>query len=63
MVQTAGQRDARLSTWLTTAGVEVDFVVETDIGLLVVEVKSGHTLRAAYRRGLLAFHDESPMRG
>ena len=34
--------------------------METDIGLLVVEVKSGHTLRAADRRGLLAFDDEFP---
>ena len=56
----AGQRDARLSTWRTTAGVEVDFVVETDIGLLAVEVKSGPTLRPADRRGLPAFHDEFP---
>lgn len=55
-----GQRDARLSTWRTTAGVEVDFVVETATGLVAVEVKSGHTLRPADRRGLLAFHDEFP---
>lgn len=55
-----GERDARLSTWRTTAGVEVDFVVETATGLVAVEVKSGHTLRPADRRGLLAFHDEFP---
>lgn len=54
------RRDARLWTWRTTAGVEVDFVVETDEGLVAVEVKSGHTLRPADRRGLLAFHDEFP---
>ena len=46
------------STWRTTGGVEVDFIVETDGGLLAVEVKSAHTLRPADRRGLLAFHDE-----
>ena len=34
--------------------------METDIGLLAVEVKSGHTLRPADRRGLLTFHDEFP---
>jgi predicted AAA+ superfamily ATPase len=53
-------RSARLSTWRTTGGVEVDFVVETAAGLVAVEVKSGHTLRPADRRGLLAFHDEFP---
>ena len=46
------------STVRTTAGVELDFIVETDGGRLAVEVKSGHTLRPADRRGLLAFHDE-----
>ena len=55
-----GERDARLSTWRTSSGVEVDFVVETAAGLVAVEVKSGHTLRPADRRGLLAFHDEFP---
>ena len=55
-----GERDARLTTWRTTGGVEVDFVVETSHGLVAIEVKSGHTLRPADRRGLLAFHDEFP---
>ncbi len=53
-------RDARLWTWRTTAGVEVDFVVETPDGLIAIEVKSSATLRPADRRGLLAFHDEFP---
>ena len=53
-------RDARLSTWRTTGGVEVDFVVETSDGLIAIEVKSGPVLRPADRRGLLAFHDEFP---
>ena len=53
-------RDARLSTWRTTGGVEVDFVVEAGDELIAVEVKSGNTLRPADRRGLLAFHDEFP---
>lgn len=53
-------RDARLWTWRTTSGVEVDFVVETADGLVAVEVKSGRTMRPADRRGLLAFHDEFP---
>ena len=53
-------RDARLSTWRTTGGVEVDFVVETPDGLVAIEVKSGSTLRPKDRRGLLAFHDEFP---
>ena len=52
--------DAQLSTWRTTGGLEVDFVVETSSGLIAVEVKSGRTLRPADRRGLLAFHDEFP---
>ena len=52
--------DARLYTWRTTAAVEVDCVVETSNGLVAIEVKSGHTLRPADRRGLLAFHDEFP---
>ncbi len=53
-------RDARLSTWCTTGGVDVNFVVETPTGLSAVEVKGGHTLRRADRRGLPAFHDEFP---
>ena len=53
-------RDARLSTWRTTGGLEVDFVVETSDGLVAIEVKSGSTLRPTDRRGLLAFHDEFP---
>ncbi len=56
----AAGRDARLSTWRTTGGVEVDFVVETSDGLVAIEVKSGHTLRPADRRGLLVFQDEFP---
>lgn len=52
--------DARLWTWRTTAGVEVDFVVETPDELIAIEVKSSATLRPADRRGLLAFHDEFP---
>ena len=52
--------DAALSTWRTTSGVEVDFVVESTDGLLAVEVKSGSTLRPADRRGLVAFHQEFP---
>lgn len=56
----AAARDAQLSTWRTTGGVEVDFVVETSDGLVAIEVKVGHTLRPADRRGLLAFHDEFP---
>ena len=56
----AAARDARLTTWRTTGGVEVDFVVETSDGLVAIEVKSGHMLRPADRRGLLAFHDEFP---
>ncbi len=35
-------------------------MVETSNGLVAIEVKSGHTLRPADRRGLLAFHDEFP---
>jgi len=53
-------RDARLSTWRTTGGVEVDFIVESPHGLVAIEVKSGCTLRPKDRRGLLAFHDEFP---
>lgn len=53
-------RDARLWTWRTTGGVEVDFIVETPDALIAIEVKSGATLRPADRRGLLAFHDEFP---
>ena len=46
------------SSLRTTADVELVFVVETDGGRLAVEVKSGHTLRPADRRMLLAFHEE-----
>jgi predicted AAA+ superfamily ATPase len=53
-------RDARLWTWRTTGGAEVDFIVETPDALIAIEVKSGATLRPADRRGLLAFHDEFP---
>lgn len=52
--------DARVSTWRTSAGLEVDFVVEHGDHLIGVEVKSGTVLRPADRRGLLAFHDEFP---
>ena len=55
-----GTRDARLSTWRTSGGLEVDFVVETSNDLTAIEVKSGRVLRPADRRGLLAFHDEFP---
>ena len=53
-------RDARLWTWRTTSGVEVDFVVETPGELVAIEVKSGPSLRPKDRRGLLAFHSEFP---
>lgn len=53
-------RDARLATWRTTAGVEVDFVVEHGDALIGVEVKSGAAQRPADRRGLLSLHDEFP---
>ncbi len=53
-------RDARLWTWRTISGVEVDFVFEMPDGLLAVEVKSGATWRPADRRGLFAFADEFP---
>jgi uncharacterized protein len=54
------ERGASLTTWRTQGGVEVDFVIETADGLVAIEVKSGHALRPADRRGLLAFHDEFP---
>ncbi|MBK9976883.1 MAG: ATP-binding protein [Gemmatimonadetes bacterium] len=53
-------RDACLWTWRTTAGLEVDFVVETADEPVAVEMKRGRTMRPADRRGLLAFHDEFP---
>ena len=53
-------RDARLTTWRTSAGVEVDFIVESADGLVAIQVKSRSTLRPKDRRGLLAFHDEFP---
>jgi predicted AAA+ superfamily ATPase len=53
-------RDAKLSTWRTTSGLEVDFVVDTPDGLIAVEVKSGSVQRPADRRGLLAFQAEFP---
>ncbi len=51
---------ASLSTWRTSAGVEVDFVVHTPNGLLAIEVKHTEQSRSSDRRGLLAFHDEFP---
>ncbi len=53
-------RDARLTTWRTSAGAEVDFVVEVGDELTAIEVKSGSVLRPSDRRSLLAFHDEYP---
>lgn len=53
-------RDARLWTWRTTAGLEVDFVVEKDDELVAIEVKSGPSVRSADLRALRAFHDEFP---
>ena len=52
--------DARLATWRTTSGTEVDFVVEQGEQLIGIEVKRGRSVRPADRRGLLAFHDEFP---
>lgn len=52
--------DTRLATWRTTAGTEVDFVVEQGEALVGIEVKSGVASRPADRGGLLAFHDEFP---
>ncbi len=51
---------ARLWTWRTAGGLEVDFIVETPDGLIAVEVKSSAKVRPADRRALLAFHDEFP---
>lgn len=53
-------RDARLATWRTSAGLEVDFVVAHGDVLVAIEVKSGSVIRPADRRALLAFHDEFP---
>jgi predicted AAA+ superfamily ATPase len=52
--------DARLATWRTTGGLEVDFVLEHGDLLVGIEVTSGPGRRPADRRGLLAFHDEYP---
>ncbi|MBU6366927.1 MAG: DUF4143 domain-containing protein [Gemmatimonadetes bacterium] len=55
-----GTRDAALSTWRTTAGLEVDFVVREGDALTAIEVKSGPGGRPQDRRALLAFGDEFP---
>jgi predicted AAA+ superfamily ATPase len=56
-------RDARLEAaeiayWRTATGEEVDFVLETDEGLLPVEVKATARPRVADAKHLLSFRAE-----
>ena len=58
-------RDARLARaeilhWRTTAGEEVDFVIETDDGLLPIEVKASRRPRLGDIRHLRVFRAEYP---
>jgi hypothetical protein len=48
--------EPRVHFWRTAAGAEVDFVVETEEGLVPVEVKSSATPRPAMASGIHAFH-------
>ncbi len=51
---------ARLATWRTSLGAEVDFVVETPDRLIAIEVKHGTGLMGAAFRGLRAFAERHP---
>lgn len=58
-------RDARISRpevlyWRTSGGLEVDFVVEHEGGLLPIEIKSGSRLSRGDLKGLLSFREEYP---
>jgi len=47
--------EPRLYFWRTAAGTEVDLIVETDSGLVPVEVKLGSTPNPAMAKGIEAF--------
>jgi hypothetical protein len=49
-----------LHFWRTTAGAEVDFVIESGRELLPVEVKTSRRVRLADADGIRAFQDEHP---
>lgn len=51
---------ARLATWRTSLGAEVDFVVETPDRLIAIEVKHGTGLTGSAFRGLRAFGERYP---
>jgi hypothetical protein len=54
----SASRPAELHYWRTSAGAEVDFVVERDGRLLAIEVKSARSVRRGDADGLQAFRDE-----
>ena len=49
-----------LHFWRTRAGVEVDFVVYGDTGMVAIEVKNTARVRPEDLRGLAAFRDDYP---
>lgn len=46
--------------WRTTSGIEVDFVIETPLRLLPIEVKAASRVTTGDAKGLEAFIDEYP---
>lgn len=53
-------RDDALYFWRTRAGVEIDFVVYGESGLLAVEVKNAGVVRPADVRALQSFREDYP---
>jgi uncharacterized protein len=51
-------RQSRVHFWRTSAGSEVDFLVETDHGLVPVEVKASSTARPAMAAGIHALRKD-----
>lgn len=53
-------RDDPLAYWKTYDGQEVDFVIETDKGLVAIEVKSADRWDPRWNRGLSALRERHP---
>jgi predicted AAA+ superfamily ATPase len=53
-------RDDPLAYWKTYDGQEVDFVIETDKGLVAIEVKSADRWDPRWNRGLCALREPHP---
>lgn len=54
------QGNTTLGFWRTRAGVEVDFVLYGDVGLVAIEAKYSNHVRTEDLRGLKAFMEDYP---